>query len=288
MRRDACRVLARGWLLLAAALTLPEAACSRGSEVPDAARADAPSTDVGRPLDAAAARCDADSDCDDGIACTLDACVVGNVCDHVALDSECASGEHCAPSIGCTSGTSCTTNDECDDGLRCTGVEQCLLGSCRTVESYVCNDGNGCTDDVCAPDIDDCRFTRNSECDGGVRVDAGPGCDPFDAATGFAGTFDVFPAQSSSCGRATYSIDAVTFSVVGAELHVVAGPFTLVGALPSDGSFHVEATDAGCGTYALDGEFRCSDVFAATWTATFTGACALCSNQNASVSGLGR
>lgn len=108
--------------------------------------------------------------CDDGFACTADACEDGR-CTHEPDDDLCPGGR-CSVMLGCVA-TVCTTNEECDDGDRCNGAEQCdpSGGSddgCVDGTPPDCNDGVSCTDDHCAPDTG-CYHDRFDErCDDGV------------------------------------------------------------------------------------------------------------------------
>lgn len=80
--------------------------------------------------------CAGAADCDDGDACTLDACT-GGVCST-------------SPVAGC-----CTTDGQCEDGDVCT-TNACVLNACvRTALTECCNvdiecnDGDDCTSDTC-------------------------------------------------------------------------------------------------------------------------------------------
>ncbi|MCC6645487.1 MAG: hypothetical protein IT374_07960 [Polyangiaceae bacterium] len=72
-------------------------------------------------------------DCDDGVACTSDACVAG-ACVHTPVDSQCHDAqacngvEVCDPSLGCVS-----PGLSCDDGVACT-VDVCAepTGACAS------------------------------------------------------------------------------------------------------------------------------------------------------------
>jgi hypothetical protein len=87
-------------------------------------------------------QCNADEDCDDGIACTADSCVEGS----------------------CTYDTAaacCVVDADCFDGDNCT-VDACLNFACENVPvanpeccntDLECDDGNECTIDSCDPDI---------------------------------------------------------------------------------------------------------------------------------------
>lgn len=129
-------------------------------------------------------RCDTNAECDDGLSCTIDECIVGNVCRHDPLDARCdtAAGERCVVGRGCVAGTptDCETHEDCQDGNVCNGQEQCIVGNCFMGTPLNCSDGNACTADTCDP-ATGCR--HQLICDGGATVDAGPGCDAFDATT---------------------------------------------------------------------------------------------------------
>ncbi|GAB4196903.1 MAG: hypothetical protein OHK0013_04530 [Sandaracinaceae bacterium] len=225
--------------------------------------------DVGRDAPSVMS-CRTAAECNDGFACTIDSCGVGNVCDHVPVDSECAMGERCDPARGCVTGTptDCERDSDCDDGRRCTGREQCLLGMCRVTEPYVCDDGNACTEDRCDGTTDDCVFTPT--CDGGVvRVDAGPLCTPFDAASVYTSEFAVSGASPMSCGGAMYTLSPLRFSVSGGTLTASARGITMTQSpAPSGTSFDVRGS-AGCATYRLTGTFDCGNTGSGRFTATF-------------------
>ncbi len=153
-----------------------------------------------------AARCTSDIECDDGIACTDDACVDGE-CVSTPDDAACADGLFCngaeichsalgcqAASDPCNDGIECTIDscDEsslsctnapddaaCDDGLFCNGAEVCdsQIG-CRP-ESDPCDDGVDCTVDSCDESLDMCMNTPNdAACDDGLFCNGLEVCDP--------------------------------------------------------------------------------------------------------------
>lgn len=95
---------------------------------------------------------DAPASCDDGDACTTDAC---------------------APSVGCTHAARA-----CDDGDVCT-TDACDVARGCTVTPITCNDGDACTTDACDPDVGCTVATLG--CDDGDACtddacDAGSGC----------------------------------------------------------------------------------------------------------------
>src|SRR5262245_2362930 len=92
--------------------------------------------------------CQADSDCDDGSSCTVDACDLGtHLCTHL---------------FGCSDGNSCTTDscgpagclytpnsDPCNDNNACTANDHCVGGACAPGTPVDCSDGSACTLDAC-------------------------------------------------------------------------------------------------------------------------------------------
>lgn len=94
------------------------------------------------------------SQCDDGIACTVDACGLTNACTHVALPAgtvgTCTGAAVCsgAPSNTCVQ---CVTNAQCGGTSPLCDVTtnrcvQCLSGT-------DCGDSNACTSDVCTSNV---------------------------------------------------------------------------------------------------------------------------------------
>ncbi len=263
--------------------------CTVGTSEPDVGRPDVPLSDVGR--DAPPVSCATAADCDDGVACTFDDCVIGNVCSHMPLDSLCEDGERCDATRGCNTG--CATALDCNvDRNYCEGMFACAGGTCVPSMARSCDDGNACTDDSCDPSAMEgaggCVYATASGCDGGVGMpDAGgPVCDPFDPATGYTGTFRVAPVLSLDCLE-DYRVETFAFSVSGSTLTVRGAPLfgaTLTGATPSDASFTVSGS-SGCGTYTLTGTFACANRFSGTFTSSFSGACAACGGGSMSVVG---
>ncbi len=138
--------------------------------------------------------------CDDGVACTIDACnEATDACDNTPSNAACSDGqfcngvESCNATLGCQAGTpvsctdsvACTTDscnestDQCDntpnnavcnDGQFCNGVETCnaLLG-CQLGTPVNCSDGVSCTVDSCDEIGDQClNTTSNALCDDGL------------------------------------------------------------------------------------------------------------------------
>ena len=124
---------------------------------------------------------DASSTCSDGNACTqTDACVAGQclgsspvVCD----DGKACTDDACDPANGqCVS-----TNDDsntCTDGDACTQTDTCQAGQCAGSNPVLCEDSKACTDDACDPANGQCVFTNDdsntcSDGDACTQTDAG-------------------------------------------------------------------------------------------------------------------
>lgn len=88
--------------------------------------------------------CSTATDCDDGDACTTDACVA-NKCTVTAVQS-CDDGDACTTDT-CRAGTCSSVPLVCDDGDGCT-TDTCVAGACQTTVRD-CDDGRTCTLDTC-------------------------------------------------------------------------------------------------------------------------------------------
>jgi hypothetical protein len=138
--------------------------------------------------------CVADTDCSDGIACTIDLCV-GGICSNVPDDAACADSdpcngaELCDQSVGCIAGTPVVCVDDgnpctedrcapdgscgvpidgaCDDGNPCTTADRCASGVCVGDIVSCPDDANPCTDDVCNPTSGTCGVAVPGSCDDG-------------------------------------------------------------------------------------------------------------------------
>ncbi len=83
-------------------------------------------------------------DCDDGVACTLDACDPVAGCAPQPNDAACDDGvacnvDTCDPSVGCLH----TDAGTCDDGNAC--ADACIAGYGCVYDVASCDDGNACT-----------------------------------------------------------------------------------------------------------------------------------------------
>ncbi|MBI5609584.1 MAG: hypothetical protein HY902_11990, partial [Deltaproteobacteria bacterium] len=144
--------------------------------------------------------CDANDPCDDGLACTTDSCdVVAQKCVHTKPSNACCTDSDCPIDNPCMAGACvdgecrygknkfkpecCIEDADCDDKYYCTldtcgamgpdGYKVCEhkqdptkggAGVCCDLQgdNYQCDDGNGCTWDVCL--ASKCVHTEVSEC----------------------------------------------------------------------------------------------------------------------------
>ncbi len=107
--------------------------------------------------------------CDDGIACTTDACDGQGNCVYKASDAACDDKNACTTDT-CSANSGCVYKPVlagfCDDGNACTSGDACVAGKCIGAAKD-CTDGNLCTDDTCDPKTGDC-----------LHAAIGDGCDP--------------------------------------------------------------------------------------------------------------
>jgi hypothetical protein len=123
--------------------------------------------------------CDAPSDCQQGLECTLGTC-------------RCPSGAACSAQCPCGSGGSCTSPSQCQQGLECTNGT-CVPNHCANQikdgdEAYAdcggscpaCPCGLGCAEKQCGdPDpTDNCGFPCVGICDNGQVCSADSECPP--------------------------------------------------------------------------------------------------------------
>lgn len=164
--------------------------------------------------------------CDDGVSCTVDvcdenadACVAtpdDGVCDNAAfcdgveycdvtLDCQAGAPVVCDDGVGCTLDVCDETTDACgahpddsvcDNGSFCDGAEVCdVMLDCQAGAPVVCDDGVGCTVDVCDEVAGACvAAPDDSVCDNGVVCD---GVELCDAAAGCSD--GPLASQGTSC-----------------------------------------------------------------------------------------
>ena len=161
--------------------------------------------------------------CNDGVACTADACnPQTGACTNAPNDNVCNNGfacdgvETCNPLFGCTYGPAINCDDGvactfdqcsdpggtcahyaqdyiCDDGVFCNGAEVCGANGCSAGSPPSCNDGVACTSDVCDPILDACKGIPNS-----ALCACGETCNP---AQGGCGNF----CQPAECQGKIYA-----------------------------------------------------------------------------------
>ena len=147
--------------------------------------------------------CATDADCDDALACTVDACTKADGCtntEDACFDGDPCTADSCDPASGCVhapiaSCGGCVTAADCDDKDACNGQEACDAGACKPGAPVVCDDGDACNgaescvDGACAPGTpmvcDDGDICNGEEtCAGGAcAAGASLDCDDGDACT---------------------------------------------------------------------------------------------------------
>jgi len=117
--------------------------------------------------------CQTSADCDDGDACTLDACEAG---------------------VGCTH----TRRTTCDDGDACTAGDTCASGTC-VGERIACDDGNACTDDSCDRIAGCVNAPNQNTCDDGDACTLGDACQDGDCRGAPRDCDDANPCTDDGC-----------------------------------------------------------------------------------------
>lgn len=143
--------------------------------------------------DAAGGACTSNAQCDDGVACTQDLCLVGGVCSHMPTSASCMVPTRCTRTADCDDRVACTRdtclvdgtcghtpqNDMCAAGQTCDLTRGCsggmtTPGTCRADAD--CRDAYDCTVDSCGAD-GRCVYTaQNSRCSTGQVCRVGMGC----------------------------------------------------------------------------------------------------------------
>lgn len=183
-------------------------------------------------------------DCNDGNACTTDACDPDsggadvNGCVHVNNSNPCDDGLFCNGSDTCGSGScSVHTGDPCAGGPECGNSCNEVGDNCFVAAATPCtDDGNGCTNDQCdgagacihpnnnAPCSDGNTCTTTDQCSGGSCVGTGAlDCDDDNDCTadacnpGSGCTHDDVPLEGSTCddGNTCTESDTCTGGVCG-------------------------------------------------------------------------
>ncbi|MFO0677433.1 MAG: putative metal-binding motif-containing protein [Polyangiaceae bacterium] len=140
--------------------------------------------DVGAADGATGAPCVDDAQCDDGVACTYDACdTAAGRCRIVPDDAQCDDGKYCNGVEKCVAGRGCAPGPvvSCDDADTCT-IDRCIEEDRSCEHAPRDADGDGDPDDRCVPsaDCDDldprvssrlrevCSNGKDDDCDGMV------------------------------------------------------------------------------------------------------------------------
>lgn len=125
--------------------------------------------------------------CDDGVACTVDACD-GGMCSHSADHTSCDDGLYCDLLEGCTEGLPCEVNFDCESSDSCvTAACDPITQRCRYTPVDADGDGQAslscsgtdCNDADAAirvGAVETCDGTDN-DCDGALDPSADSGCD---------------------------------------------------------------------------------------------------------------
>ena len=119
--------------------------------------------------------------CDDGLACTADACQ-GGVCTHAPAPGWCHVGALCVENGALDPAGPCRVCNSfkdplafidvaagtlCEDGDVCTSGEKCQLGTCVGGTKASCADTNPCTDDACDPKLGCAHAPNQAACNDG-------------------------------------------------------------------------------------------------------------------------
>ncbi|MFH1530366.1 MAG: hypothetical protein ABIK09_06475 [Pseudomonadota bacterium] len=106
--------------------------------------------------------------CDSGVDCIVDFCdPADGTCRILPDHTRCDDGELCTVT-GCVAGIPCDEDPDCDDHVFCNGVEVCAGGICTSGDPPDCDDRIGCTEDSCAPPLDECvNEPVDAACDDG-------------------------------------------------------------------------------------------------------------------------
>ncbi len=211
--------------------------------------------------------------CNDGSACTNnDSCDAG-IC--VGTDIVCDDGNACTLDA-CDAVSGCTFPDAsdgsaCDDGNDCTDGDLCDQGEC-VGESVTCNDDNPCTTDSCAP-VGGCGFAPVADgtaCDDGDICTVSESCvasecvgSPQDCDDGLPCTIDSCDSVDGCTHVAAPSGTACDDNNACSVGDMCAGPFCIGAAANCDDN-NTCTTDScdpvqGCQAVPVDDGTACND-----------------------------
>ena len=146
--------------------------------------------------------------CDDANLCTVDSCTASTGCSYLpSAATPCEDGDACTgtgtcsagtciggAAINCDDGNACSldtcdpkagclhsnTDAPCDDGDVCSTVSVCVNLTCTSLGGVNCDDGNPCTQDLCASQTGTCSHppaTAGVPCDDEDLCTASDSCD---------------------------------------------------------------------------------------------------------------
>jgi hypothetical protein len=173
--------------------------------------------------------------CDDDVACTIDACNEGSdTCDNTPDNGACGDGlfctgvEICDPTNDCEPGVDpcaglfcdepndicvgCLGDGDCDNGVFCDGDETCAGGVCDPGTPPNCDDGVTCTDDTCDEANNQCdNVAQDALCDDSQHCNGVETCDSVnDCQAGTAPNCnDAVVCTADSCNEVNDSCDNV-------------------------------------------------------------------------------
>ena len=143
--------------------------------------------------------------CDNGDACTVtDKCADGECTGGVAVncnDGNACTDDACDPVAGCTHTPNVAA---CNDGDLCTLGDQCADGICVGGPAADCEDGNACTQDTCTPDAGCQHTVTDGPCDDGDVCTSNDLCiEGVCQGSGVLACTDNDPCTDNACDPAT-------------------------------------------------------------------------------------
>lgn len=113
--------------------------------------------------------------CNDNVACTVDACDEGgDTCTHAPNNAACDDGLFCTGTETCNAQTGCSSSGDPCSGTFC-DEQNNACGECS--DNGDCDDGIACTVDTCNLDMHECQHTaNNAACSDGVFCNGAEVC----------------------------------------------------------------------------------------------------------------
>lgn len=128
------------------------------------------------------AGCERDSDCADGVFCTVETCNIQiNRCELVADHGQCDDGLFCNGEERCLSFVGCVRGErmDCSDGVDCTAdlCDEDVDACSNPAVDALCDDANVCTTDTC-DEAQGCTYENtDGPCDDGLLCTSGDTCE---------------------------------------------------------------------------------------------------------------